>query len=202
MESFYCIKCGSLLKPEATKCSKCKLDMSNFIDSADLLTTSTMVYREVVEKRGKTKVRETWESNEVNPQGQYRDFSTAKFLAVLSVVIGLIWFFVPNNPNDNSSEDKRPASAVEEQEESNIEAAENLVKENIERQDSCFSTRTFNGDDPENARTICMARFPTSIEWALSKNHEAEQSCYETRVFNGDNPINARSVCLSRYPIR
>ena len=202
MESFYCIKCGSLLKPEATKCSRCKLEMANLIDSAHLLTTSTMVYREVVEKRGKTKVRETWESNEVNPQGQYRDFSTAKFLAVLSVVMGLIWFFVPNNPNDNSSENNRPESAVQEQKENRIDLAEKLVKANIEYQDRCFNTRTFNGDDPENARAICIAKWPTSIEWALSKNHEAEQSCYETRVFNGDNPINARSVCLSRYPIR
>ena len=176
--------------------------MEIFLDLADLSTTSTMIYREAVEKRGKIRVKETWVSNEQSLQETKRDFSTVKFLLVLSIVMGLIWVFLPNNQDNSSKEVNTPTSTVREQKESRIDLAEKLVKANIEYQDRCFNTRTFNGDDPENARAICIARWPTSIEWALSENHEAEQSCYETRIFNGDNPINARSICLSRYPIR
>ena len=82
------------------------------------------------------------------------------------------------------------------------QAAQDLVEENTARQDNCYFTRTTNGDDPAYARQLCIARFPTSLEWALSTNHEKEQSCYDTRVFNGDNEINARVTCLSRHPIR
>ncbi len=81
-------------------------------------------------------------------------------------------------------------------------SAQALVEKNMKYQDSCYERRTFNGDEPEYARAICVARYPTSLDWALSRNHDAEQSCYETRVWNGDNEINARSICLSRYPIR
>lgn len=81
-------------------------------------------------------------------------------------------------------------------------AAQDLVKKNTALQDSCFFTRTSNGDNPTYARQLCIARFPNSLQWALSTNHSKEESCYDTRVFNGDNEINARSICLSRYPIR
>jgi hypothetical protein len=81
-------------------------------------------------------------------------------------------------------------------------AAEELVKKNTALQDSCYFTRTSNGDNPTYARQLCIARFPNSLQWALSTNHSKEESCYDTRVFNGDNEINARNICLSRYPIR
>ena len=81
-------------------------------------------------------------------------------------------------------------------------AAQDLVKKNTALQDSCYFTRTSNGDNPTYARQLCIARFPNSLQWALSTNHSKEESCYDTRVFNGDNEINARNICLSRYPIR
>ena len=81
-------------------------------------------------------------------------------------------------------------------------AAQDLVKKNTALQDSCYFTRTSNGDNPTYARQLCIARFPNSLQWALSTNHSNEESCYDTRVFNGDNEINARNICLSRYPIR
>jgi hypothetical protein len=81
-------------------------------------------------------------------------------------------------------------------------AAQDLVRKNTALQDSCYFTRTTNGDNPTYARELCIARFPNSLEWALSTNHASEESCYDTRVFNGDNEINARITCLSRYPIR
>ena len=81
-------------------------------------------------------------------------------------------------------------------------AAQDLVMKNTALQDSCYFTRTSNGDNPTNARDLCIARFPNSLQWALSTNHASEESCYNTRVFNGDNEINARITCLSRYPIR
>jgi hypothetical protein len=81
-------------------------------------------------------------------------------------------------------------------------AAQELVTKNTALQDSCYFTRTSNGDNPTYARQLCIARFPNSLQWALSINHSNEESCYDTRVFNGDNEINARNICLSRYPIR
>jgi hypothetical protein len=81
-------------------------------------------------------------------------------------------------------------------------AAQDLVKKNTALQDSCYSTRTGNGDNPNYARELCIARYPNSLQWALSTNHANEESCYNTRVGNGDNEINARNICLSRYPIR
>ena len=81
-------------------------------------------------------------------------------------------------------------------------AAQDLVKKNTALQDSCYFTRTSNGDNPTYARQLCIARFPNSLQWALSTNHSKQESCYDTRVFNGDNEINARNICLSRYPIR
>ena len=81
-------------------------------------------------------------------------------------------------------------------------AAQDLVEKNTKLQDSCYFTRTSNGTNPTYARQLCIARFPNSLEWALSKNHANEQSCYNTRVGNGDNEINARNTCLARYPIR
>ena len=81
-------------------------------------------------------------------------------------------------------------------------AAQDLVKKNTALQDSCYFTRTSNGDNPTYARQLCIARFPNSLQWALSINHASEESCYNTRVGNGDNEINARNICLSRYPIR
>jgi hypothetical protein len=83
-----------------------------------------------------------------------------------------------------------------------LKAAQDLVTKNTALQDSCYFTRTSNGDNPNYARELCIARFPNSLQWALSTNHESEESCYDTRVFNGDNEINARITCLSRYPIR
>jgi hypothetical protein len=80
--------------------------------------------------------------------------------------------------------------------------AQALVKKNTALQDSCYFTRTSNGDNPTYARQLCIARYPNSLEWALSSNHASEESCYNTRVGNGDNEINARNICLSRYPIR
>jgi len=81
-------------------------------------------------------------------------------------------------------------------------AAQDLVNKNTALQDSCYFTRTGNGTNPTYARQLCIARFPNSLQWALSTNHANEQSCYNTRVGNGDNEINARNICLSRYPIR
>jgi len=81
-------------------------------------------------------------------------------------------------------------------------AAQDLMKKNTALQDSCYSTRTGNGDNPTYARELCIARYPNSLQWALSTNHANEESCYNTRVGNGDNEINARNICLSRYPIR
>jgi hypothetical protein len=81
-------------------------------------------------------------------------------------------------------------------------AAEELVKKNTALQDSCYFTRTSNGDNPTYARQLCIARFPNSLQWALSTNYSSQESCYDTRVFNGDNEINARNICLARYPIR
>ena len=83
-----------------------------------------------------------------------------------------------------------------------LQAAQDLVTKNTALQDSCYFTRTSNGDNPNYARELCIARFPNSLQWALSTNHASEESCYDTRVFNGDNEINARITCLSRYPIR
>jgi len=81
-------------------------------------------------------------------------------------------------------------------------AAQDLVNKNTALQDSCYFTRTSNGDNPTYARQLCIARYPNSLQWALSTNHASEESCYNTRVGNGDNEINARNICLSRYPIR
>lgn len=81
-------------------------------------------------------------------------------------------------------------------------AAQDLVNKNTSLQDSCYFTRTSNGNNPTYARQLCIARFPNSLQWALSKNHASEESCYNTRVGNGDNEINARNICLSRFPIR
>lgn len=81
-------------------------------------------------------------------------------------------------------------------------AAEELVKKNTALQDSCYSTRMNNGDNSTNAREQCTARYPNSLQWALSTNHADEESCFNTRMNNGDNVVNARISCLSRYPIR
>jgi hypothetical protein len=83
-----------------------------------------------------------------------------------------------------------------------LKAAQDLVNKNTVLQDSCYFTRTSNGTNPTYARQLCIARFPNSLQWALSTNHVNEESCYNTRVGNGDNEINARNICLSRYPIR
>jgi hypothetical protein len=110
---------------------------------------------------------------------------------------GAFYWILRSEESSTSEYETIPIPATEAQ-----QAAQDLVKENIARQDYCYFTRTTNGDDPEYARQLCIARFPTSLEWALSTNHENEQSCYDTRVFNGDNAINARITCLARYPIR
>jgi hypothetical protein len=80
--------------------------------------------------------------------------------------------------------------------------AQALVEKNTQLQDSCYSTRTFNGDDPVYARNLCIARYPNSLQWAKSSNHKAEDLCYFTRVSNGTNEIDARNLCLAKYPIR
>ena len=81
-------------------------------------------------------------------------------------------------------------------------AAQDLVKKNTALQDSCYFQRTSYGTNPTYARQLCTARFPNSLQWALSINHANEESCYSTRVAMGENEINARSICLARYPIR
>jgi len=80
--------------------------------------------------------------------------------------------------------------------------AQELVKRNTELQDSCYFTRTANGNDPYYARQLCVARYPNSLQWARSKNHNAEELCYFTRTANGVNEIDARNACLAMYPIR
>lgn len=80
--------------------------------------------------------------------------------------------------------------------------AQELVQKNTQLQDSCYFTRTSNGDNANNARQVCLAKYPNSLQWALSTNHEREESCYFTRTVNGDHPVNARNICLSRFPIR
>jgi len=81
-------------------------------------------------------------------------------------------------------------------------AAQDLVNKNTALQDSCYSTRTGMGTDPTYARQLCIARFPNSLQWALSTNHAEEESCYNMRVAYGYDAINARNYCLSQYPIR
>ena len=124
------------------------------------------------------------------------------FGAAVALLIYAITFNNPlNEASQPSSQSSEATVAATESTESKNLALE-IVATNTQRQDSCYSTRTFNGDDPENARAICLARYPNTLAWAMSTNHNEEQSCYETRVFNGDDPVNARMTCLSRFPIR
>jgi hypothetical protein len=92
-------------------------------------------------------------------------------------------------------EDSSPSS-------DSLRIAQELVDENTKLQDSCFFTRTTNGNNALYAREYCLAKYPNNLQWALSSNHIAEENCFDTRVFNGDSPISARNICLARYPIR
>ena len=205
LKHIFCIYCGQKSSASDTKCPACKRDLEEVIGLAALLEDSTLIYREAVEKNGQIKIRETWTAHaQQQEEMQYsgRDFSTTKFSILMIVILGLIWFLVPIIQDNDSDVSQKTVSNSQNAASNKVLKAKALLESNLQRQDSCFSTRTFNGDSPDYARNLCIARFPTSIEWALSKNHAREQSCYNARVFNGDNEINARNICLARYPIR
>jgi predicted DNA-binding transcriptional regulator len=93
-KSIFCIFCGQKTKPSGTKCLTCNRDLEEVIGLAALLEDSTLIYREVVEKKGQIKVKETWLANESQSDTQQysrKDFSTFKFMFLIAGLMAAIW---------------------------------------------------------------------------------------------------------------
>lgn len=101
----FCIFCGQPISQKSTDCPKCKRNVEEIVELASLMESSTLSYRETVEKKGKIKIKEIRFSTEENADlNQYtsKDFSTFKFLLFLVALLGVIWLYVSYTQNDNS----------------------------------------------------------------------------------------------------
>jgi hypothetical protein len=103
---FFCIFCGNSVGIKSTRCSKCSKNLEEVLELVSLLETSTLTNREVVEKKGKFKIKEIWEINNLS-NGKNNDFerelSTSKFFIFLSITIALVWFIFPKFTGSTSS---------------------------------------------------------------------------------------------------
>jgi ubiquinone biosynthesis protein COQ9 len=86
------------------------------------MESSTLSYRETVEKKGKIKIKEirfsTDESVDLNHYTS-KDFSTFKFLLFLVALLGVIWLYVSYTQNDNS---ETPSTNISQEDKQNSES--------------------------------------------------------------------------------
>jgi hypothetical protein len=188
---YFCTNCGKQINSESNFCGSCGKRSAN-------------IYPQI-----KLDGDELSPSSDVMPKFERKksalNFYIPGLLFFISMLALLIYAITFQNPiteyNQSKAQTSENTVAVA-AEPSPEKAAQDLVEINTQRQDSCYQGRTSVGDDPQNARAICLAKFPTSLEWAKSVNHEMEESCFQGRVFYGDNEPNARLTCLAKYPIR
>ncbi len=120
-KTLFCIFCGQAVTQKVTHCSKCKRSVEEMVELASLMESSTLSYRETVEKKGKIKIKEIRFVTVENSDSDHytsKDFSTFKFLLFLITLLGFIWLFVSYSQNDNS---KKPPINISQEEKENSE---------------------------------------------------------------------------------
>lgn len=105
-KTYFCIFCGNSVDIKATTCTKCGKNLEEVSEFISLLEDSTLTYREVVEKKGKfkiTEIRNIDNLSSIKSKDYEKELSYKKFFIFISITIILIWLVAPKFTNSNPS---------------------------------------------------------------------------------------------------